>query len=81
MLFGSTEEPFNGFFSFVVDVLVACSASQIFTDLNVIIPNMSFNDFNVIFAFGALIYVRTFFTFGRTTLVYSFSFSVGSRIL
>ena len=50
--------------------------SQIFADFKIIIPNVSFNNLDMIFAFSALIQIRTFLTFRRVALILSFSFSV-----
>lgn len=80
MLFCCAEEPFNGFFSFVVKIFVSSGVPQILADLNVWLPNMTCNDLYVVCTFGALVEMWTTCAVCSAAFVFSVAVAIGSGI-
>ena len=70
VFFSSTEDPFNCFLTLVVEFLHSSGMSYIFRSFHVVFPNMSGNQFHMVFALSTLRKVWAVFTYVAAAFVF-----------
>ncbi len=76
VLFSCSEQSFYRFLAFNVDILTSECVADVLALINIVLPDMTRNNFNMVFAVCALFKVLAVHAIGSTTLVFPITISI-----